>query len=149
MRIIASPSLPTILAIRCAGSGSPRKRNAAITMASPTAHCGRYAISCMRAPISRSPTGRCTARSTKNSRTRSLTKSAIVARSLEIPAVVGLEDVTARAQDGDAVILAGGRPFVENPELARQLGADGTAADGAQAARMVEKIRPKIKDKGA
>jgi len=43
--------------------------------------------------------------------------TAIVARSLEIPAVVGLEDVTARAHDGDAVILDGntGQVYI-NPD---------------------------------
>lgn len=52
-------------------------------------------------------------------------------------------------RNGDALILAGGQPFLKDPELARQLGADATAADGEQAVRTVNKMCLKIKGNGA
>lgn len=42
--------------------------------------------------------------------------------------------------NGDAVILVGGRAIVDNPELVAQIGADAMAADGREAVREVNRL---------
>ncbi len=48
----------------------------------------------------------------------------------------------------DVVILAGGRPFHSAPELAREIGADGTATDGPAAVRTLTELCRNTKRKG-
>jgi methanogenic corrinoid protein MtbC1 len=50
------------------------------------------------------------------------------------------------SRNADVIILVGGRVFTEQPELAEQIGADGTAADGQLAVALAERLvteRPK------
>ncbi|MEJ2255751.1 MAG: cobalamin B12-binding domain-containing protein [Woeseiaceae bacterium] len=47
----------------------------------------------------------------------------------------------------DVVVLAGGRPFHAAPDLARELGADGTATDGPAAVRTMTDLCRKMKRK--
>ena len=64
---IASTCRPTIPHTRCAASGSPRKRSAAITTGSPTKACGRSATSRTCGPCSAPATGSSTRTSTSAS----------------------------------------------------------------------------------
>ncbi|KPF78503.1 hypothetical protein IP88_03455 [alpha proteobacterium AAP81b] len=47
------------------------------------------------------------------------------------------------SRNPDLVVLVGGRPFVETPQLATEVGADGTAADGRLAVAMAESLLTK------
>lgn len=49
--------------------------------------------------------------------------------------------VRAAAGDSPPFILVGGRPFLERPDLAQVLGADGTASDAAEAAELLRRRR--------
>jgi MerR family transcriptional regulator, light-induced transcriptional regulator len=44
------------------------------------------------------------------------------------------------SRNPDVLILVGGRVFTEQPELAQQIGADGTAADGQLAVALADKL---------
>lgn len=44
-----------------------------------------------------------------------------------------IADIRSRSRNRDAAIIAGGKVFIDNPELATRIGADATAADGREA----------------
>jgi methanogenic corrinoid protein MtbC1 len=44
------------------------------------------------------------------------------------------------SRNPDVIVLVGGRVFTERPGLAAEIGADGTAADGALAVRLAERL---------
>jgi MerR family transcriptional regulator, light-induced transcriptional regulator len=44
------------------------------------------------------------------------------------------------SRNPDVIVLVGGRVFTERPALADDVGADGTAADGAQAVRLADRL---------
>lgn len=51
-------------------------------------------------------------------------------------------------RNGDAVIIAGGKAFLDQPGLASEIGADGTATDGERAVRLVNRICRKLGNNG-
>ena len=52
-----------------------------------------------------------------------------------------ISDIRHGTRNADAVILAGGRAFVEEPDLVAAVGADATAADGKEAVEKLRRIR--------
>lgn len=52
-----------------------------------------------------------------------------------------IADIRHGARNSDTVILAGGRAFVEDPDLVASVGADATAADGREAVEKLRRIR--------
>lgn len=52
-----------------------------------------------------------------------------------------IADIRHGARNADAVILAGGRVFVEDPDLVSAVGADATAVDGKEAVEKLRRIR--------
>lgn len=52
-----------------------------------------------------------------------------------------ISEVRAAAGDSPPFVLVGGRPFLERPDLAKLLGADGTASDAAEAAELLRRLR--------
>jgi methanogenic corrinoid protein MtbC1 len=58
-----------------------------------------------------------------------------------LPSLIGTVAAVRRAsRNPDVVILVGGRVFTERPELATEIGADGTAADGQLAVVLAETL---------
>lgn len=68
-------------------------------------------------------------------------------RNLETTAA-DIGNIRRHLRNSDALVLAGGRPFADSPELAQQLGADATAADGRAAVKLVDKTLVKLKGSG-
>jgi methanogenic corrinoid protein MtbC1 len=44
------------------------------------------------------------------------------------------------SRNPEIIVLVGGRVFTERPELAAEIGADGTAADGALAVELADRL---------
>ena len=53
-----------------------------------------------------------------------------------------ISEIRNSVRNSDSVILAGGRVFVDNPELVDLVGADTTAVDGREAVNKLRRIRP-------
>lgn len=51
-----------------------------------------------------------------------------------------LRDIRKRSKNRDIKVIVGGRLFSEEPELAKSVGADATAADGVGAVRLAEQL---------
>lgn len=60
-----------------------------------------------------------------------------------------IEVVRQRSRNRDVVVMVGGPPFVQDPSLARQVGADGTASDGLRAVAAAQRLLPRrLKERG-
>lgn len=60
-----------------------------------------------------------------------------------------IADIRRGQRNRDAVIIAGGRAFLDNPQLAGQIGADSMAADGREAVREIRRLCRKTEGKSA
>jgi methanogenic corrinoid protein MtbC1 len=56
-----------------------------------------------------------------------------------------IREIRSATRNSGSLILAGGRIFIENPELAKEIGADGMASDGRKAVSELRRLHVKNK----